>query len=680
MLPPRIQSTTGPWWHAAEEKIAAVVWSHLCALADVRSKRLRQVAQLVRAYERELWDDWTMSMSRDVVGDDVVLAMGGEGWDPERDPWYGGSYNVLRINVEGYATRLIQRAPAVETKLRNVQYEQMIQADDIDGFLDGTVNNEEAEVAFMPFAITGVLTGLAFAMPVRRGDKIVTQCLSEQEVWWDPADARGGNPRSLHVTYPVSRSEILGELQQRGESPKSALWRDVDRLESADSLGPYGDRGVFLPYDQELIKQFGHAAQSSDLLHKVVSWHLPGYTGADDGRVVETVHGGQSGAPGSVMLRDEKWTYDTFPVVWWSPGPPYQGLYSPSPGQIQVPFQRSMDRIYHGLDADAAHYGRATLITSGTMATEVKERFKDAGVDVLDTEQAGGNPEKPYEFVHNQVHNPQVIEWKREIEGMAANAIGASAPALQGRSNLGAAASGVAQIVELDRGDERLAIAAQRLGEARLRLAVEYLNAADRAAKDDPAFAVQVFGRGGEARRFAWTKLDLPRTAYDLQMSRVGGTSREKSGRLQQILEMAQAGSIPQDDAMAEFANHADLRRVVETSQAGRSLVEWQLAELSRPNQDDYSEFMPVRDQDLQVALRMALNVKMLARRRGATPETLDRLTEYAALAKELIRQVAAENAPPTPMKPTPGLGAAMVSPDDMGLDETALMAPEMMQ
>ena len=616
-----------PWYKldAYSDKLPAAVVRSLNIGGNFRRRRLLEDYALEWAYQRERY--WSSIPAQ------VQAAMP---WIVDRQESGPPSPNIIRMAVDTVISWLFTEIPPLTVGSSGASYEELRQVEARSLALDATINGPARSAKnILAAARDGVLKGFGVLWP-RSGNDIRIQRLHRKSVFYDPHDARDGDPNHVQIIERYDRDHWLawyrGLRDIQGHRGRVAK---IERLPKTRPIAGGTPDAGWSPYDFELAA--ASAGADSFELTVVHTYRRSSGPGQEDGRYVCTVHTGTAhdgDIPASgqaVVAIDQVFSRPTLPVALWSAYPGIEGIDGMGLGHLLQPWQAALDRSFFKIQRALDKYGHIKIFVPPD-ADKAVESFVHPGVTVVPVEDGGKAPG----IVQQQVISSDEIVWIDRLLNWSTSIYGVNQMLATGTSQLGAGASGIAQVEENFRSLNRLSDVATHFAHMYEHLGGETLSAIEDAIKLNPEFEATYKDRNGEMLRRRWSELVATNASYDVKIEERGPLASRRAGRVAQLLDMAQRQLLDPAIAKEALLGNPDVRRAARLELAPQRLVEWQIDQLRRPD-GDHEAAMPDRDTPLSLAIDMVTREIQIARTTGAMPETISRLREYKLAAQQLL-------------------------------------------
>jgi hypothetical protein len=344
-------------------------------------------------------------------------------------------------------------------------------------------------------------------------------------------------------------------------------------------------------------------------------------------------------------LVDEEWDEDFFPVlkiVWETRSGSWYGIGG---GERIVGHQLTLNKLNWQIDRQHDQLAVPTTYvrpTDANLATKTTSRLGTIAIYRGDV---------PVTVVPQAV-SPLTLEHRERTKTSSFEEFGVSRMAAQSTKPAGLD-SGIALREYRDQSTQRFATQEKAFEKFVLNIVWLILWTCKKLGKKAPA--VHRPSRFGK-KKIEWSQVDMGDLKIQLQAAST--MSRTPAGRLQTVLEWAQAGVIAQDEARRLLA-HPDLDRSLSLYTAALDKVEYDLERIA-----DGEDVMPDPFTNLELAAwrsHMQYEIWVVD---GAPEEVLERARNYASLAVYLMKQAQAANQnqamAQAAMQPGAGGGPAM--------------------
>ena len=571
--------------------------------------------------------------------DPYFAFMSGYGWmDPSTPRYTTGfqddvSENVIASTVDS-VTAIIA---ATEVRARFIPDEgdwtAQRQARHLEWYAEGLGKllrvHEVAVQCFRDAALKG--TGLAkiYVDPATQAIRVDRVLIDDIIV--DEGECRTSSPRQIHHRVFVDREDLKAAFPESAEA--------IDRMGSSGSMSS-GSWRLWAEY----------RPLTSDQVVVVESWRLPSGAKAKGnyvpGRHTICIMGHD--------LCDDEWHKPFFPfarITWTDRN---AGWYGIGAAERIAGHQRRINRLHVQIDRQQDQLAFPTTYV----------RMADANLAVKTTSRVGTivpfKGEVPKTVIPPAV-SPETYARLQLLAERAYEEVGLSRLAATAKKPAGLD-SGVALREYRDLTTQRFA--RQERAFEQLFLDVTWLMID--CAKDLGSKAPVVFRRSRwGAKKIEWGRLDM--TDVRVQIAAASTIARTPAGRMQMILEWAQAGVISQDEAR-RLLRHPDLERAMSLYTAALEDLERTIEEIL-----DGAWLTPEPYQALKMGVWRFTQAMLLAKADGAPEEILEALRQWIVQAAYILSVAETPPMPDAslagampaelgPALPVPGAGAEMTT------------------
>lgn len=590
------RSGTKPWWQSEKDQAFTSI------IATVTEIEARQSAQFERFLRLDvLYDPNSRSDGSSVIADDKVVE------------------NVIASNVDTVTAVVAATDVRARFMTDGADWSMQRQARHLEWYAEGVGTQlgiaEKCRMGFKGAAKKG--TGLNHVY-VDRFDQLRVEPVIVDDIIVDENETRyGGQPKQMHRRRSVDVEELKAEYPGHDEVIDRAL-SSGGRNRRAQGSG-------------------GSQLQRNEV-HVIYSWRLPigvlGKKGYVPGRYVVSID--------SADLVDEKWEKAFFPfaVIRWSERE--GGWYGISLAERIAGHQRALNKrnwqINRVLDQGASV---TTYVRPSDANMAVKSQSVLGTIAVC-------TGDYPHTVTPPQV-NPEVYQNREQLKASAFEESGISRMAAQAAKPAGID-SGVAMREYRDQTTQRFSMQEKAFEQFNLDTVWLVLDCCKDMGKEAPVIMRRTkFG----ARKITWAKVDMG--DVKVQIAAASTLSRTPAGRIQTVLEWAQAGIISQDETR-RLLQHPDLERAMSLYTAAIESVEYCFDEIA-----DGHTVMPEPFMNLAMIVSRGQSQYLKWSVDAAPERVLEALRQFVVQAAYMVDQKAnpqQDNAA-MPMDPTMGMGTA---------------------
>ena len=468
---------------------------------------------------------------------------------------------------------------------------------------------------------------------VDRFDQIQAELVQVDDVVVDESEARGGDIRQMHQRVIISREELKAQFPEMETEIDAAQMR----------MGRSNEDRYWADY----------RPIARDCIVCIESWYLPigpkGHKHYQVGRHTIVIEG--------VDLLDEEWDKPHFPfaVMKWTERP--KRWYGISGAERIRGHQKAINKL--NWQIDRLHDNMALPITY--------IRPPDANIAVKTVTRGGQyavvKGEMPKTIIPPAV-SPETYNLLDRRKSSSFEEFGQSRMSTTGMKPPGLD-SGIALREYKDQTTQRFADQEKSHEQLKLDCVFRLIDCCKDLGKKAP---VIVSDEAWGESKMEWGKVDMGEVA--VQIVAASTLSRTPAGRLQLVMEFAQAGVISQDEAR-RLMRHPDLERAMSLYTASMERIEKALEQIK----DGVEGIVPTPYMNLKMAVWRAEAEMNLCEMSNAPEDVIESLSLFVTLSAWMVSQAEAP-APSVPaMDP---MAAGMVDPMMAGMPPGAPMAPGM--
>jgi hypothetical protein len=470
-------------------------------------------------------------------------------------------------------------------------------------------------------------------------DDLIVERVHRSELLADPYEAKQGAAavRTIYRVRQVSRDSLCARF------PDHALAIMEAPEAGGETVGRGGD---YLADETKIGKR--------DVVDLVEVWHLPSDCPDDedevsDGRVAVCLEG--------LTLCYQEWRSPRFPFARLSRYKPKGGYWGRGDVELLRGQQAELNRMIADISMNIMVTGKGIWMTSAAAAIQPEQL---SGYRPLILSIPGGAPQPM--FVHPPPVGQATIDLlERKIRYMH-ELVGAAQWSVQGKSPLGAGASGIAIDTMEDLLSDRHSVFESDYGHFRLDVAQAMLDAGQRLAarlkeaskgKKRKHFRATWMDKGA-TESLDWDDVALEGDSYRLQLEPVNFLPTTRAGKLAAVAELVKTGVFSQEVA-ADMFDEPDIahhNRVERAPKKNCERMMQQIGRLDRPI-PAVEEWHP-----LEMLLDSTKKYFNRAQAEGAPPEVETRFREFGDMViatMELQKEKALAAAPPMPGGMPPG-------------------------
>ncbi len=602
-----------PWWQSEKDQAHTNIQS---AVAEIEA---RQSGLFQRFMRLECLYDPNSTSDGGVIADDKVVE------------------NVIASTVDTVVSTIAATDVRARFMTDGADWSMQRQARHLEWYAEGVAAQQDVAVkcraGFKGAAKKG--TGINHVYVDRFGRLCVESVIVDDIVVDENETRYGGQPRQLHRRCTADADELKAQYPGHDEA--------IDR--AVDSGGR-----------NRRAQGRGGALLQRNEVHLIHSWRLPfgvkGSKGYTPGRYVVSID--------SDDLHDEPWEEEGFPiaVIRWSERE--GGWYGISLAERIAGHQRALNKRNWQINR--------VLDQGASVVTYV--RPADANIQVKTQSQLGTiavcQGDYPQTSTPPQV-NPEVYSNREQLKASAFEESGISRMAAQSVKPAGID-SGVAMREYRDQTTQRFSMQEKAFEQFVLDTILLVIGCCKKLGKAAPVIMRRTkFG----ARKITWPKVDMG--DVKVQISAASTLSRTPAGRIQTVMEWAQAGIISQDETR-RLLQHPDLEREMSLHTAAMESVERCFDDIA-----DGHTVMPEPFMNLEMCKDRGTSQYLIWCTDDAPERVLEGLRQFVVQAAYMLDQQqnpqpAAGAMPMDPSAQMPAMGPApMAAPPQAALAAQAM-------
>lgn len=534
--------------------------------------------------------------------------------------------NITQSKVDALASRLGKKRPFPCISVDGASYVEEKFAKAASAALRSKLGATQIEREKPLILRDALIRGTGCARVAIVGGDAVVERVPRSEILVDAIDARYGRPRNM-IRYALRSKDELAAEYPDFEDEINASNRDC-------------------------AEWFSYGYDSLDHVLVCEAWHLPTTPEAGDGRHVVCIDG--------VTLLDEEWTSMRFPVATMHWCAPVSGFWGRGLVETLSGIQQKINEVLRDIQ-EALYYGGQLTVFVPRGANINNKHLTARHPKVVETDGA-----TPTYLAPNPVA-PQMFQLLQMLEQMADDVSGLSKDYQNGRTQLGANASGKAMDTLYDIQSDRFALAELSYGLFMVDLGASIIDAARSIAKNE--------SRSKQAawiRDIKWNRVDLDNGSHNLKLEPVNFLPDSRAGKLETATEMAQAGVITDPTMIAELFDEPDIAAANRTLLGPRHAAR-HILDIIADEERDLSEGYPDPHMDLEAIKKTLVAEYNEAWSKEAPDEILARYRDVIGYTENLLVQAQ----PPAPQQPLV-TNAAGVEPAQAPLSADPMMgAPQ---
>lgn len=651
------------WW---ERKLPKKPKRSDAPPADIHVELIPYVRTLQTAWSTHDWYDRLHDRiyeNRALLGmKNAQRRLAAAGFDPAR-------LMVTTSIVDTFCSRFERRRPMPMIVADDATYDAKVTASEFDSFVRGKMHERGVDSMRAGAIKDAEIRGPGIAYVDEGDDDVVIELVDRWELFVDPHEAsasKGGRNkeavRQMHRVRRVAREVVVAMFPEHADKIKDAPVSARRINETSDEWAcPVGN------------------AVARDLIDLYESWHLPSSCWDEEGDKDQIDDGRKAICIENATLCFERWTRPRFPFAILRRHFRQSGFWGQGDVERLAEDQADVNRLARDIQRNCDFDGRLKVFKPAGLNMS-NEKLTGHSPFVIEIPTGAGPPQYAPPNPVNQIHLGYLerrISWMHDFVGVAQWSA-------QGRSPLGAGASGVAiDTMEDLQSDRHASFEAEYAGWTCdiAQLIIDACRAIaqrideeneERTASEKKRYAA-VWMEHGTLERIEWDAEWMHDEQYRIQIQPTSWLPTAVSGKLARLKELSQLGGIWSNEELLELYDMPDLASSNREKLAKIKNARRVMRMLG--NRRRYPEApMPEPEWGLELHKRMALDWYALACCEGADEETQARFRDYANACQDELDK--AKPAAP-PMDPAAmGAMGGMPPVDPMGAPPMPGAAP----
>ena len=527
--------------------------------------------------------------------------------------------NIVFRVVQVQCARFAKQKPKPAVLTDGADWAKQQRAKQYDKFIWATMHDAKIFELQRQSDLKLLLTGTGAIYAGSADGKLYCEEVPSWELFADPAESRYGTPKTLYRRSFVDRGELIDSYPKHEREIMAAASASVDDVFAATGR------------------------DNADMVPVITGWRLP--SGNRKGKVMVAIQGTE--------LDSGEYNRKRFPFAFCRYALAPEGLFgigvvSQLVG-LQVEHNRTLVARQHALrKLGAAHYAveRGSKIVKAAISNRMEDIIEYTG--------------SPPHVLIPSVINPETFQHGDRVKSSMFQLGGVSEMAASSMKPAGLN-SGKAIRTYADTLDDAIHDVMLRREQQILDLAEIILDELEELSDSDEEIQARyVDSYGVETIRFSEVKMD--RDSFVLKVQPTSSLSTSLSGKLEDVAELSEQGLIAPDDTVTklELLQLPDLEAALSKQNAMPRLLMKVLEEeiLGKGN-----FVVPEPDWDLQMCLKLCMQVKLQAQLRRAPEDRIELLRSW----EKQVAGYLLKSQPQTPALPQDGMvppEPAMPSPE----------------
>jgi hypothetical protein len=508
------------WQECDDESLGAVLATTLNEIIKEHSARLDMHLKAVSAYDNR---EYTTVF-------EAAAQQACEGFKLDQQV----TFNVIRSAVATLTAKVGKNKILPRITTTNAKWRKRKQAARVEKFVRGLFKQLNVNQVMEKALVNCVLSGDGFVKVCNDGDDITLERVLPDEVFVDYIDAYNGEPQAMYQIKVMNIRKVCNMCPDREDELMETGLTDHHLL-TLDELSIGGIRS------------------RNDHVVLIEAWSL-GY-GKTPGRHVVTC--------GSMVLLDEEWDRDYFPIVRIQYNQPERGYYAQGLYQDVAPLQRELSFTFRRI-ADTQRLGSAfkVFVRKGSVPPSKVTNAIGECIEVEDP--------RDVQVVAPPALSGEQFSYVSQLKAFSYEASGVSSLSAASKLPTGIdGASGKALREYTDIETERFALLAQEWERAHERLATVLIK---EIAKNGDFF-VKSFSRTSPLEKINFKDLQIEIDDISIAIFPASALPDRPEARFKAVQEWIQAGFIDKESAM-ELLDSPDLDAFSQVDNAPKTAVD----------------------------------------------------------------------------------------------------------
>lgn len=523
-------------------------------------------------------------------------------------------FNVVRQCVDTLTAKIAKNRPLPKAVTNGGEFKQQRRARKLSKFFDGQFDASSVWKTLPMLVRDAALFGTGIAHNYRVGSKIIHERILPWELRVDPRDAQYGTPRTIILRRWIDRQVVLDRF------PEHAEWIEQGLGKSDWEEGGYDDYGTSLNDDMVLVLE---------------AWHLKSGEDADDGRHTIVVHG--------KTLVYESYERDYFPFTVLRYTQSICGFFGTGLAQQLTGIQFEINSVAQKVQESHYLMGGGVVFIDNNSDVEFDRLSNGVGIAVRYTNT------KP-EWHNPQPVHPDTYNFMLSLIPKSFEMTGISQLSAQSKNPLGASASGAALAEYNDIETERFIVFGRAVEDACIDTAWQFFDLAEEIQEDEESYTVRASTRNrGQhvLEQVKYSDVRMDRESFTLRVFPTSLLSQTPALRRQEITELASAGWVNRDEALA-LLDLPDTEKFLSLSRAAQETVDEiveRILDADDPEAPDVYVY-PEPAFNLLLCLKRGVQAYLDARLANAPAENLSVLAQWLDDVRQEISKAAGGQGP----------------------------------
>lgn len=614
-------------WRVEEDEKTKVerFMNDVCAVIEQHKGRLDEIRQGTFLYDSRKYTN--------LLG----IQLGGLGFSSYAgygDGWGDGfdlKMNLIRANVDTLVSKIGKNKILPRILSSGGSWHAQSQSKKADRWIRGMFRKLDVADKSVRALLHCCIFGYGFIKVCADSDGLDIVNVNPDEVFVEAGDSHYGTPSTMYHVTVVNRTVLQAQFPDKAEL-----------LENVASIPGQN-------------QNYTKTSRASDTILVVEGWTLPN----------GCLRGEHIICCGDVMLFQEEWDKDYFPIVKMEYGPPVFGFYPRGLAHILQGMQEEHDDVLNRM-SEAQHLVSKPLVFLQEGSTLNEEHLSNEIGTVYTVSSMND-----FQVITPVSIAGDTFNYADKILGYASQVSGVSQVAMSGRMPAGIdGASGKALREYNDMQTERFVYLAQSWERLHKKLGEIILKELRSCGSD---FVVNATGRNKPMETINFKDLDLDIDDIVVQIFPVPDLPSTPAAKIQYVEELTQSGQLKPEEAL-DLLEITDVDATIELKQAPRNLVK-KIVErvVNDPNYDPFDDVNEYIDLQYMRELALLHYNQVLVNEDEGWREAADKLKQIIVTVDGLLT----ENEQ-TPQEVMPSAATPGAAPQQPGMPDQAMVEQAM--
>lgn len=429
-------------------------------------------------------------------------------------------------------------------------------------------------------------------------DEVQIERILPKEVYVDKWESKYGDPRSLYHIRTMTRSSLERLYPEHAEQIRKA----------ASVWGTLADR-------------YQETHDNPEIVEVLEAWHLPPDTDAEGGRHIIALR--------DLVLYDEPWLDDCYPMVFFSWSEPLEGFWGTGLTEELYSIQLEINRLLRFIQ-DCMKLGSspAVFVPSGSQINT-----RTINNELFNIYEVSG---PPFDIKLFQTIHPETFAQLDRLVRMAYNISGISELSAASEKPAGLQ-SGRSMLVYNNIESQRFKVVGRAYEQFFMDISRAIIRTCKRHVEAGGMLEVQATSNGrmrAGVKALKWSDVNMEEDAYTMKVMPVSSLPSEPAGKMEMINLLNQQ-QLLSPDMVLSMLDIPDLDEFVSLMRASTDAILDSLDAIANEDED----IVPEPYDDLAACVKYGNAYRHRIARQGAPEEVLERVQAYIDAAKAMQEQ-----------------------------------------